>query len=172
MKRLYAMMLSVVTIVAFSLSVFAATSPSAVAKESVDSVQVSVADVGVKAVSKEMVQQAADLSANTTFLADLKVPAKAALAAVVEVTYSGTIPEGGVQIPFKVKNAKAGDVAYILHRQSVEPYTWEVVGQAVLGSDLTVVGTFHNFSPVMIMVTAAEDAVAAEGVKAPKTGDF
>ena len=87
------------------------------------------------------------------------------------MSYSGEVPAGGVQVPFKVPNAKKGDMVYILHRQPNAPYTWEVVGSGVLGDDLTVTGTFTSFSPVAFMVVDAAD-VAATAVKAPKTGEF
>ena len=62
------------------------------------------------------------------------------LKAMVDVSYSGTIPAGGVQIPFDVSGiAKKGDLVYILHRKdSVEGKPWEVVGQAVLGDKISV----------------------------------
>ena len=93
------------------------------------------------------------------------------LVAAVDVSYSGEIPAGGVQVPFKVPGAKKGDMVYVLHRQPNAPYTWEVVGSGVLGDDLTVTGTFTSFSPVAFMVVDAAD-VAATAVKAPKTGEF
>ena len=104
-------------------------------------------------------------------LKDLNVPTSAKLVAAVDVSYSGEIPAGGVQVPFKVPSAKKGDMVYVLHRQPNAPYTWEVVGSGVLGDDLTVTGTFTSFSPVAFMVVDAAD-VAATAVKAPKTGEF
>jgi len=135
-----------------------------------DAVEVTASDVIVSAVSKEMAKRAAELAADAKFLSDLNVPAKARLVAVLDVSYSGKIPGGGIKVPFVLKNLKAGDVVYVLHRQGFAPYTWEMVGQAVLDDKLTVVGTFTNFSPVMIMAVSAADVTAA-GIKAPKTGD-
>ena len=56
--------------------------------------------------------------------------------------------------------AKAGDYAYVLHRMNNEAGTWEVVGQGYLGADLTVTGTFTNFSPVAVLVVDAADVAA------------
>ncbi|MCL2254584.1 MAG: hypothetical protein FWC09_09085, partial [Lachnospiraceae bacterium] len=92
------------------------------------------------------------------------------VAAVVDISFSGEIPAGGAKIPVTVNNANVGDYVYIVHRNSVTG-TWEVVGQGVLGADMTIVGTFLNFSPVMIMVVPAADFAAA-GVRAPRTGEF
>ena len=109
---------------------------------------------------------------NAQVLSDLNVSSSAHLAAVLEVSYSGNIPAGGVQVPFDVSGfAKKGDLVYVLHRQSQAPYTWEVVGQAILGDNLSVTGTFTSFSPVAFMVVDASQ-VAATGVKAPKTGEY
>ena len=120
----------------------------------------------------EQKEEVARVTSTPSVLNDLGVNAAAQLVSSFDMKYEGTIPEGGVVIPIKVNNAKVGDYAYILHRQDDVPgYPWEVVGQGVLGADLTVNGTFRSCSPVAVMVVDAT-AVANTIVKAPKTGEF
>ena len=190
MKKLYAMLMAGVMMIAMVVPTFAAPSPSGevitpspagtvipavtptdTVISSANTVSASVAGVAVAAPSQEVAGDVLAVTSSEQFLKDLNIPTTAKLVATVDVSYSGTIPAGGVQIPFVVSSAKKGDLVYVLHRQSAAPYQWEVVGQAVLGDDLTVVGTFTSFSPVAFVVVNSTD-VAATGVKAPKTGEF
>ena len=177
MKKVYALLLVAVMTVAMAVPTFAANSPEA------DPVVKTAAGVDVVAAAKEvktsvaaapnegLAKQVVSVTSTESVLKDLNVPTSAKLVAAVDVSYSGEIPAGGVQVPFKVPGAKKGDMVYVLHRQPNAPYTWEVVGSGVLGDDLTVTGTFTSFSPVAFMVVDAAD-VAATAVKAPKTGEF
>lgn len=181
MKKVYALLLVAVMTVAMAVPTFAANSPEAdpvvktaagvdvvaAAKE----VKTSVAAASVVVPSEQLAKQVVSVTSTESVLKDLNVPTSAKLVAAVDVSYSGEIPAGGVQVPFKVPVAKKGDMVYVLHRQPNAPYTWEVVGSGVLGDDLTVTGTFTSFSPVAFMVVDAAD-VAATAVKAPKTGEF
>lgn len=170
MKKLYALLMAAVLMVAVTVPASAATSPAATIVEAAAQVTTTVEGVEVKAPSAALAGEIVGVTDTPSVMADLGVPTEAALVAAVDVSYSGEIPAGGVQIPFVVSNAQPGDLVYLLHRQSTAPYQWEVVGSAVLGSDLTVVGTFTQFSPVAIMVVGSAD-VAATGVTAPKTGE-
>lgn len=133
---------------------------------------VNVAGVEAKVATPELAEQVMKVAAMPTVLSDLGVVASAKLSAVMEFSYEGDIPEGGVQIPFVVNSAAVGDLVYILHR--MPSGQWEKVGETILGADLTVVGTFTSFSPVAIMVvdaaTVASIATSTE-VLAPKTGE-
>ena len=178
MKKVYALLLVAVMTVAMAVPTFAANSPEAdpvvktaagvdvvaAAKE----VKTSVAAASVAVPSEQLAKQVVSVTSTESVLKDLNVPTSAKLVAAFDVSYSGEIPAGGVQVPFKVPGAKKGDMVYVLHRQPNAPYTWEVVGS---GDDLTVTGTFTSFSPVAFMVVDAAD-VAATAVKAPKTGEF
>lgn len=165
MKKLYALLLAGVLAAALALPAMAAPSPVA------DSIA-SGSTVSTTAPSQTMAEEVVAVTSNREVLNNLNVSTSAHLAAVLEVSYSGTIPAGGVQVPFNVGGLAAkGDTVYILHRQSYAPYTWEVVGQAVLGDDLTVTGTFTSFSPVAFMVLKSTDAAATQ-VKAPRTGEY
>lgn len=172
MKRLYTLLAAGVLTVAMAMPVIAAPSPEADSIAPVTIVTTTVSNVSMEEPSQVMLDEVKRVTSNAQVLNDLNVPQSARLAAVVMVDYSGTIPAGGVQIPFNVSTfAKKGDKVYILHRQSFAPYTWEVVGQSVLGNDLTVTGTFTSFSPVAFMVVNASE-VTATGVRAPRTGEF
>lgn len=171
MKKLYALALAGVMTVAMAMPVLAAPSPAAQAIESAAAISTSVSGIDAAAPSQALAEEVVKVTSNAQVLKDLNVPEAAKLTAVIDVSYSGEIPAGGVQIPFVVSSAKAGDLVYVLHRQATAPYTWEVVGQAVLGADLTVTGTFTSFSPVAFLVVDATN-VAAGTVKAPKTGEF
>lgn len=184
MKKLYALLLAGIMTVAVALPTAAAPSPEAdpipavVLSPAADSsvaagntVKTTVSNVGIATTDQYMAEEVVKVTSNAQVLKDLNVSSSAHLAASLEVNFSGAIPAGGVQVPFDVSGfAKKGDLVYILHRQSAYPYTWEVVGQSVLGDNLTVTGTFTSFSPVAFMVVDASQ-VAATGVKAPKTGE-
>ena len=166
MKKLYALLMAGVMTIALAMPALAAPSPAAASIASGSTVKTTVSNVGVAAPSQELAQEVVNVTSNAQVLKDLSVPATAHLAAVLEVS-----PAGGVQVPFDVSGfAKKGDVVYVLHRQAYAPYTWEVVGQAVMGDNLTVTGTFTSFSPVAFMVVNASEVTAA-GAKAPKTGE-
>lgn len=179
MKKVYALILTSVMVVAMAIPVMAANSPEATPVVKTESgvdiissareVSTTVKDITVNVPSEQLAKQVVSVTSTESVLKDLNVPADAKLVAAVDVSYDGEIPAGGVQIPFKVSNAKKGDMVYVLHRQPNAPYTWEVVGSGVLGDDLTVTGTFTSFSPVAFMVTDAADISTA---KAPLTGEF
>lgn len=172
MKKLYALLLAGVMAAALALPSVAAPSPVADSIASGSTVSTTASNVSTEAPSQTMAEEVVKVTSNREVLNNLNVSASAHLAAVLEVSYSGTIPAGGVQVPFNVSGLAAkGDTVYILHRQSYAPYTWEVVGQAVLGDDLTVTGTFTSFSPVAFMVLKATDAAVTQ-VKAPRTGEY
>ncbi|MBD5540260.1 MAG: hypothetical protein HDR00_03560 [Lachnospiraceae bacterium] len=172
MKKLYALLLAGVMAAALALPTMAAPSPVADSIASGSTVTTTASNVSTAALSQETAEEVVKVTSNREVLNNLNVPTTAHLAAVLEVSYSGTIPAGGVQVPFNVGGLAAkGDTVYILHRQPNAPYTWEVVGQAVLGDDLTVTGTFTSFSPVAFMVQKSTDAAATQ-VRAPRTGEY
>lgn len=173
MKKLYKLLLAVVMTMAVALPVMASPSPEAQSIEPSTRVTTSVKDVDVAEPSKELADEVVRVTSNEQVLKDLNVSASAHLAAVVEVSYSGSIPAGGVQIPFDVSSfAKKGDLVYILHRQPTAPYTWEVVGQSVVGDDKKVTGTFKSFSPVAFLVVDASQVGSTSGARAPRTGEY
>ena len=170
MKKLYSALLVVALSAAMVLPVLAAPSPKADTVAPANAVEVAVADADVAVLAADVKAEVASVVSNPTHLTNLGVSLSAKLVSSFDLKFDGEIPAGGVQIPIKVSSAKVGDFAYILHRSSVDGH-WEVVGQGYLGADLTVTGTFTNFSPVAVLVVDAAD-VSAAGVKAPKTGEF
>lgn len=176
MKKVYALLLAVVLAIGMTMPILAAESPSAksAALEKAAPATVvttTVKDAKVIVLPADVKKAVADVVADTQNLTNLGVSTSAKLVSSFDLSYpADKIPEEGIQVPFKVSNAKAGDLAVILHRRS-DNGSWEKVGEAILGSDLTVVGTFHNTSPVAIMIVDAAN-VTADGVKAPKTGEF
>ena len=193
MRKLSTMILATALAVAMVMPVFAASSPSgskhhskpAAASSTVTaemkeadktapstSVTVAAKDTSVEVLRTDIKQEVTNVTSTPSVMKDLGVNESAKLVSSFDLQYKGTIPAGGVVIPIKVNNAKAGDYAYVLHRKDDVPgYPWEVVGQGVLGADLTVNGTFLSCSPVAVMVVDAA-SVAATPVKAPKTGEF
>lgn len=189
MKKLYALLMAGVMTVAMAVPVLAAPSREAsepAAKENYSVEASGAADLGstvglgaanttATAIENSVLaEEIVKVTSNAKVLSDLGVSANAKLKAMVDVSYNGDIPAGGVQIPFDVSGiAKKGDLVYVLHRvESVEGKPWEVVGQAVLGDSLYVTGTFTSFSPVAFMVVDSAQVPAETGVKAPKTGEF
>ena len=170
MRKLYSALLVVALSATMVLTAFAAPSPKADTVAPASAVAIAVADADVEVLAADVKAEVASVVSNPTHLTNLGVSTAAKLVSSFDLKYEGTIPAGGVQIPVKVSNAKAGDYAYLLHRRS-DNGSWEVVGQGYLGADLTVTGTFTSFSPVAVLVVDAAD-VSAAGVKAPKTGEF
>lgn len=167
MKKLQGLVLTVALVATMVVPGLAAPSPTAEVVKTAANVTVEVAGVEAKAPSVELAAEVMKITSMPTVLADLGVASTAKLTAVMEVSYEGTIPAGGVQIPLKVSTGKVGDFVYVLHR--TPSGQWEKVGEGVLGADLTVVGTFTSFSPVAIMTVDAANIVAP--VVAPKTGE-
>ncbi len=130
-------------------------------------VSINVEGSTVAVLSVELKSAVAVATSNTEVLSTLGVSVSAKLASSFDLTYSGVIPEGGVQIPITVTTGNVGDYAYILHQNATGQ--WEKVGEGVLGADRTVVGTFTSFSPVAIMLVDAVSATST--VTAPKTGN-
>ena len=170
MKKLYSVLLVVALTVAMVLPVFAAPSPQAEAKASVSNATVAVTGAEVKALAADVFAEVNNVLSNTEHLAAFGINTSAKVAATMDLKVE--IPEGqtSVLVPVKVNNAKVGDYVYIVHRKSVNG-EYEVVGQGVLGADMTINATFTSFSPVIVMVVDAAQ-VSAAGVKAPKTGEF
>jgi hypothetical protein len=197
MKKRYALLLSVIMIVAMSLSTFADSpkdrkkessstvtveqpkaavpapaAPSAAEKaatEAASAATVAVADVAAEVLPGGFMDHAADLLNNKDdFLTTYDIPSNAKVAAAFDLKFDGEIPEGGLLIPIVVNNANPGDYVIVMHRRA--DGIWEVVGRGFLGEDLTIVGTFTSFSPVMVLVSEAAEVVAV-GIRAPKTGE-
>ena len=168
MKKLYSALLVVALSVALVLPVFAAPSPQADAKAAKANATVAVAGADVKVLTAEVLDAVEDVVTNATHLTNLGVSTNAKLAAAFDLKIEIPAGQTSVSVPIKVNNAKVGDFAVILHRRA--DAQWEKVGEGFLGADLTVTGTFTNFSPVMVMVVDAANAKV--GVKAPKTGEF
>ena len=169
MKKLSSALLVVALSVAMVLPVFAAPSPQATAKAAKANATVVVAGAEVKELPAanldEYVEQIAE---SASVLKDLGVSTAAKFAAAFDLKIEIPAGQTSVSVPIKVNNAKVGDYAVILHRRA--DGQWEKVGEGFHGADMTVTGTFTNFSPVMVMVVDA--AAAKAGVKAPKTGEF
>ena len=168
MKKLYSALLVVALSVALVLPVFAAPSPQADAKAAKANATVAVAGADVKVLTAEVLDAVKDVVTNATHLTNLGVSTNAKLAAAFDLKIEIPAGQTSVSVPIKVNNAKVGDYAVILHRRA--DGQWEKVGEGFLGADLTVTGTFTNFSPVLVMVVDAANASAV--VKAPKTGEF
>ena len=181
MRKLSSALLVVALAVAMVLPVFAAPSPVAQpststtvtvaeenAKEAKANATVMVAGAEVKVLLTDVHKEVINVVSNPTHLTNLGVSTVAKLAAAFDLKIEIPAGQTSVSVPIKVNNAKVGDYAVILHRRA--DGQWEKVGEGFLGADMTVTGTFTNFSPVAIMVVDA--AAAKAGVKAPKTGEF
>lgn len=167
MKKVYGVLLTVALVATMVIPGLAAPSPTAEVVEAASSIKVEVAGVAAEAAAPELAEEIMKVAAMPQVMVDLGVSPTAKLVAAMEFTYDGVIPAGGIQVPFTVSSAKAGDLVYVLHR--TESGQWEKVGEAILGADLQVVATFHSFSPVAIMV--ADAATIAAPIVAPKTGE-
>lgn len=180
MKKLYTLLLVVALTVMAVLPVMATTKKSPTATDvTPTTTTVSTKDVSVTQITDSAVKSMIDTFVGTASnLTALGVDAKAKMLTYMDISYSGTIPTGGIQLPMKITGAKAGDYVYVLHAvkstSNASAWTWEVVGKGYLSADLTITATFKSFSPVVIMKVDAANANAAttNGNTAPKTGEF
>ena len=185
MKKLYSALLVIALAASMVLPIMAAPSPKADVVAPAKNVTVAVAGAEAKTLPADRQEAVNAVVGNKELLAAWGIKGNVKVATTFDLTYSGTIPAGGLQIPIKVANAQAGDYVYVLHRIESDPnHPWEIVGQGYLGADLTVVGTFTCFSPVAVMIADApqqfqpasdapqQSQSAAGVVKAPKTGEF
>ena len=169
MKKLYSLIMAGVLMAALVVPAFAAPSPAADAVKAGSNVTVSVEGVKTKAASQPLAKAVVELTKTEEHMKNLGIAGSdLVVAAVLEVSFDGEIPAGGVKIPFVVSNAKSGDYVYILHR--MESGQWQVVGQGYLGADLTITGTFTSFSPVALIIGEAPSG-SGSTTKAPKTGE-
>lgn len=169
MKTLYKALLVMALAAAMVLPVMAAPSPQAESKASKANASVPMQGAKVVALTKEVFDEVKRVTSDASILAAFGINTNAKLAAAFDLKVEIPAGQTSVTVPIKVSNAKAGDYVYVFHRKSNAEATWEVVGQGTLGADLTINGTFTDFSPVAIMVVDAAQA-AAGAVKAPKTG--
>lgn len=131
-------------------------------------VSITVAGTTVTPLYESTKSAVIDVLTNKQHLMNLGIATNAKVAITFDLNYSGTIPASGVVIPVKVTGANVGDYAYIVHRSSVTG-SYSVVGQGILGDNLTVNGTFTDFSPVAVMLV---DAASVSNVAtSPKTGE-
>lgn len=180
MKKLYTLLLVVALTVMAVLPVMATTKKSPTATDvTPTTTTVSTKDVSVTQITDTAVKSMIDTFVGTASnLTALGVDAKAKMLTYMDISYTGTIPTGGIQLPMKITGAKAGDYVYVLHAvkstSNANAWTWEVVGKGYLSADLTITATFKSFSPVVIMKVDAANANAAttNGNTAPKTGEF
>lgn len=180
MKKLYTLLLVVALTVMAVLPVMATTKKSPTATDvTPTTTTVSTKDVSVTQITDTAIKSMIDTFVGTASnLTALGVDAKAKMLTYMDISYTGTIPTGGIQLPMKITGAKAGDYVYVLHAvkstSNANAWTWEVVGKGYLSADLTITATFKSFSPVVIMKVDAANANAAttNGNTAPKTGEF
>lgn len=180
MKKLYTLLLVVALTVMAVLPVMATTKKSPTATDvTPTTTTVSTKDVSVTQITDTAVKSMIDTFVGTASnLTALGVDAKAKMLTYMDISYTGTIPTGGIQLPMKITGAKAGDYVYVLHAvkssSNANAWTWEVVGKGYLSADLTITATFKSFSPVVIMKVDAANAntTTTNGNTAPKTGEF
>lgn len=92
-----------------------------------------------------------------------QVSPNAVVEAVVDVTYDGAIPAGGVQISFSLPKAQAGDKYVLLHQ--LPDGRWEVINPDSVENGI-IKATFTSLSPVAFVKIAS-----AQNVPAPGTND-
>lgn len=132
-------------------------------------VSIAVEGTTVSILADDVKTEVSSVVSNETHLTNLGVNTSAVLVSSFDLTYSGVMPDGGLQVPITVSVGNVGDYAYILHRRA--DGLWEKVGEGLLDENLIVTGTFTNFSPVAVMLLDAEHV--EEGVlTAPETGQW
>lgn len=167
MKRKFAAIFATVLVMAMSATTVLAapsvtlgdTVNTSVTGSSTENVTVAAFGTNVYGISVDDVKSVAagEVPANAT---------SAEIVGVAEVSYSGTIPAGGVAVTFNVTGINAGDNVKVLHYTS--PTTCEVLS-ATAGNG-TVTATFTSFSPVAIIKYTVPTTTTTPG--SPDPGSY
>lgn len=142
MRKTVAGLLTMVMVLAMGMTAFAAESPKTESNE----VTSPTKNVTVYTAPKQTVEAAEAAVATELGAAGAKAED---IVAVVDVTYDGKIPEGGVQITLNLAGVKKGDNIVLLHQRK-DNGKWERITPDVVG-DGYVMATFTNLSPVAVV---------------------
>lgn len=142
MRKTVAGLLTMVMVLAMGMTAFAAESPKTESNEVTSPTE----NVTVYTAPKQTVEAAEAAVAAELGTAGAKTDD---IVAVVDVTYDGEIPEGGVQITLNLAGVKKGDNIVLLHQRK-DNGQWERITPDVVG-DGYVMATFTNLSPVAVV---------------------
>lgn len=164
MKRKLAGLLTALMVLAMGTTAFAAGSPSSGSNSGTTSTPPSASqDTAIgNATNTKVTQVSAAVAAAAENVAK-QVSPNAQVTAVVDVTYDGVIPAGGVQISFSLPDVQAGDNYVLLHQ--LADGRWEKINPDSIENGV-IKATFTSLSPVAFVKIAS-----AQNVPGPGTTD-
>lgn len=153
MKRKLAGLLTALMVLAMGTTAFAAGSPNSGSNSGTTSTPPSASQDTVigDATNTKITQVSTAVAAAAENVAK-QVNPNAEVVSVVDVTYDGEIPAGGVQIGFSLAGVQAGDNYVLLHQ--LPDGRWEVITPDSIENGM-IKATFTSLSPVAFVKIAS-----------------
>lgn len=153
MKRKLAGLLTALMVLAMGTTAFAAGSPNSGSNSGTTSTPPSASQDTVigDATNTKITQVSTAVAAAAENVAK-QVSPNAEVVSVVDVTYDGEIPAGGVQISFSLAGVQAGDNYVLLHQ--LPDGRWEVITPDSIENGM-IKATFTSLSPVAFVKIAS-----------------
>lgn len=153
MKRKLAGLLTALMVLAMGTTAFAAGSPNSGSNSGTTSTPPSASQDTVigDATNTKITQVSTAVAAAAENVAK-QVNPNAEVVSVVDVTYDGEIPAGGVQISFSLAGVQAGDNYVLLHQ--LPDGRWEVITPDSIENGM-IKATFTSLSPVAFVKIAS-----------------
>lgn len=156
MKRKLAGLLTALMVLSMGMTAFAANSPgngnSTNSSGSGSSTTAPSQDIAVGNATNTTITPVTTAVRDAAENVAKQVSPDAQVTAVVDVTYDGTIPAGGVQISFSLAGVQAGDNYVLLHQ--LPDGRWEVIRPDSVENGV-IKATFTSLSPVAFVKIAS-----------------
>lgn len=153
MKRKLAGLLTALMVLAMGTTAFAAGSPNSGSNSGTTSTPPSASqDTVIGDATNTTVTQVSEAVAAAAENVAKQVSPNAEVVSVVDVTYDGVIPAGGVQISFSLAGVQVGDNYVLLHQ--LPDGRWEVITPDSIENG-KITATFTSLSPVAFVKIAS-----------------
>lgn len=167
MKRKHAGLLTALMVLAMGTTAFAAGSPNSGSNSgntgSTSTTPSTSQGTAIGNATNTKITQVSEAVADSAKRVASVVSPDAQVMAVVDVTYDGVIPAGGVQISFSLAGVQAGDNYVLLHQ--LADGRWEKITPDSIENGM-IKATFTSLSPVAFVKIPS-----AQNVPAPGTND-
>ena len=174
MKRKLAGLLTALMVLSMGMTAFAAKSPDPANGGSSNSSGSSSSttppsasqDTAIGNATNTTITQVSEAVAAAAGNVAKQVSPDAQVMAVVDVTYDGVIPAGGVQISFSLGNVQAGDNYVLLHQ--LPDGRWEMITPDSIENGM-IKATFTSLSPVAFVKIASQQNGGNTGTNGTST---
>lgn len=171
MKKKLAGLLTALMVLSMGMTAFAAKSPDpsngGSSNSSGSSTTTPSQDKVIGDASNTTITQVSTAVASAAESAAKQVSPNAEVVSVVDVTYDGEIPAGGVQISFSLAGVQAGDNYVLLHQ--LPDGRWEVIRPDSIENGV-IKATFTSLSPVAFVKITSSQNVPAPGTNDVNNG--